>query len=114
LGMGHSLANAIGEVQDWQAAFIVLGDMPFVAQQTLEALKAACQTAPAGAIIVPAFKGALGHPVGFHRSHFNEIAALSGDKGARSVIDAHPTQVIQVAVEDEGILRDIDQPKDLN
>ena len=113
LGMGHSLANAIAEVRGWQGAFICLGDMPFVKPQTLAELKAALAAAGEGAIVLPKFNGQTGHPVGFHRAHFAALATLAGDKGAKSVVAAHPESEIGVAVQDPGVLKDIDTPKDL-
>ena len=61
-------------------------------------------------IVVPELDGSAGHPVGFSREFFAELIALQGDRGARSVIDAHPDAVQRVAVDDPGVLTDIDQP----
>ena len=113
LGMGHSLANAIAEVQGWEGAFICLGDMPFVKPETLAELKAALAAAEEGAIVLPMFRGWAGHPVGFHRARFPALAGLQGDRGARSLVEAHRKAVVEVTVQDLGILRDIDTPKDL-
>lgn len=114
LGMGHSLANAIDKVRGWDAAFICLGDMPFVSEQTLAALKASCEAAKGEAIILPTFAGKPGHPVGFPRCYFDDLAKLSGDRGAKSVVQAHQGEVTQVPTEDPGVLSDIDQPQALN
>jgi molybdenum cofactor cytidylyltransferase len=42
--------------------------------------------------------------------HFAEIAALSGDRGARALIDAHAAEVCYVPVGDPGVTRDVDTP----
>ena len=114
-GMGHSLANGIARVKDWEAALVFLGDMPFVQAETIESLLAEYEfrkhtTAP---IVMPTFKGEKGHPVLFASDYFEEIKAIEGDAGARSVIQAHPDSVFQVAVEDPGVIQDIDTPEDL-
>lgn len=111
-GMGSSLANAIHKADTWQAALVMLGDMPYVQQPTLKAILAAYQPG-SGAIIVPTLHGRPGHPVLFDRCYFDEIASLEGDEGARSILAAHPDKIIHVDVNDEGIFLDIDTPEDL-
>ena len=114
-GMGHSLANSISRVEDWDAALVFLGDMPFVQAETIEFLLAEYKfrkkhVAP---IVIPIRHGRRGHPVLFANEYFEEIAAIEGDNGAKIVIDAHPAQVFAVEVEDFGVIRDIDTPEDL-
>ena len=41
------------------------------------------------------------------------MAALDGDEGARSVIQAHRDDVLLIPVDDAGITRDVDRPSDL-
>lgn len=114
LGMAHSLAGAINEVYEWEAAMVILGDMPFVKPRTLAALERTYRRHQSDRpIIMPAHKGKAGHPVLFDHAYFDEIAALSGDVGARSVVSAHKTSVMTVEVDDPGIFRDIDTPSDL-
>jgi molybdenum cofactor cytidylyltransferase len=62
-------------------------------------------------IAVPVFQGRRGNPVAFGRSYFQNLIALQGDRGARMLLREHP--VIEVAVEDEGIHRDVDMPEDV-
>ena len=113
-GMAHSLANAIHKVHDWQAAVVFLGDMPFVQAETIESLLGAYEFHKAKQpIIVPCKQGEMGHPVLFSQAYFDEIEALTGDRGARPVIDAHHDKVQRLNVEDPGVLRDIDTPADL-
>lgn len=111
-GMGSSLANAIHKAHNWQAALILPGDMPYVQQNTLKTILAAYRPG-SGAIVVPTMHGRPGHPVLFDRCYFDEIAALEGDEGARSILAAHPDKIIRIAVNDAGILLDIDTPEDL-
>ncbi|HKI75269.1 MAG TPA: nucleotidyltransferase family protein [Pseudomonadales bacterium] len=113
-GMAHSLGNAVHELHDWDAAMILLGDMPYLKSDTLRALLDAYQANQAKApIVLPSKDGKTGHPVIFAARYFEEIEALMGDVGARAVVDAHPDAVITVAVSDPGIFRDIDTPEDL-
>lgn len=111
-GMGSSLANAIGQNDDWQAALIMLGDMPYIQQPTFAAILNAYQP-DNKSIIVPVTNNIQGHPVLFDRCYFDELSKLKGDTGARSILEAHAGQVIHVAVDDPGILIDIDLPSDI-
>ena len=114
LGMGHSLANAIRQVNDWDGVFVFLADMPHLRLTTIAHLKAAFTANEKDSpIIAPLHDGQLGHPVGFAASYFDALAALTGDKGAKPVINANAAKVIKVTVNDTGVLKDIDTPEDL-
>jgi molybdenum cofactor cytidylyltransferase len=109
-GMGASLAHAIAaSTPDAQAWVIALGDMPFVDTATVQAL---CDALDRGAdIVVPSVDGKRGNPVGFSEAHLPALLALSGDEGARRIVRGAP--VVEVAVDDAGIFRDIDTAADL-
>ena len=113
LGMAASIADGVRALADWDYLFLGLGDMPYVRAETLVALKAEMDRARIDrkpCIVVPMSGDAPGHPVGFSREFFAELMSLSGDRGARSVIDAHPQAVRRVVIADAGVITDIDQP----
>lgn len=109
-GMAASLVHAIGHSLPQADAWLVaLGDMPFVTPRTLRAL---LDTLAAGAgIAAPVHDGRRGNPVAFGAVHLPALLALEGEHGARGLLKSAP--VTEVAVEDLGILRDIDTPADL-
>ena len=113
--MGHSLANSIDELRHWDGAFVFLGDMPFVDIETLQGLKTALEsdTEDSSRIIVPVHEGQNGHPVGFGKDHFSALANLTGDQGAKPVLQSQADAVIKVSVEDAGVLKDVDRPEDI-
>lgn len=114
-GMAHSLGNAIHEVSDWEAAMIFLGDMPFVQPETIKALLAAyAEHKHQPCIVVPAVKETRGHPVLFDQAYFREIESLTGDTGARALLTEHADKIVEVNVDDSGILKDIDTPEDIS
>jgi len=109
-GMAASLVQGITcslpQADGW---LVALGDMPYVAPATLRALLAALEE---GAdIAAPVFKGRRGNPVAFGAHHLPALLALTGEHGARVLLRSAP--VAEVAVNDPGILRDIDIPADL-
>ena len=112
-GMAASIADGIRALASWDYVFLGLGDMPYVRADTLAKLRDRMNDARSDAlprIVVPVFRGEAGHPVGFSREFFRELIALTGDRGARSVIAAHPDNVDRVEVDDPGVVTDIDEP----
>lgn len=110
-GMGASLAFGVATTKDADGWVIALADMPRIAPATIAAVAAALA---AGAdLAAPSFRGARGHPVGFSRRHYAALTALSGDAGARSLIERHQDRLTLIDVDDPGILADIDTPDDL-
>jgi molybdenum cofactor cytidylyltransferase len=108
-GMGASLIFALSQMRDADGWVIALADMPYVQAATLDALVDALRQ---GAdIALPVYQGRRGNPVGFSRKYLPQLLALGGDRGARELIKAYP--VTEVAVDDAGVVRDIDTEADL-
>lgn len=111
-GMGSSLACGIKALpDDTHFCMICLGDMPFIQPATYAQLKKAAQTSEPGSIIIPTFHGKRGHPVVWHNQFFAELGQLSGDIGGKAVLEANRDRIIEIAVEDPGILIDLDTPE---
>jgi molybdenum cofactor cytidylyltransferase len=120
-GMGTSLAAGVAASEDAAGWIIALGDMPYVQPQSIARVRDAL--AAGASIAVPVFAQAgkaegegarrRGHPVGFAAEFRDALLALRGDEGARAVVAAHRARVVEIAVEDEGVLADIDTPQDL-
>lgn len=112
LGMSGSLragVEATGSAAGW---IVALGDMPRVRPGTIRSIVEALRQGAAIALPVDA-AGRRGHPVGFASSLREELLALEGDVGARSLIARHAGAVRAVATDDAGIFVDIDTPCDL-
>ena len=108
LGMGHSLAAGVAAADHLDALFIALGDMPWVAQATLQALRGALRSPTH--IVQPVHGGVAGHPVGFGRAYFPELRALTGDRGAKAVLRRHRSAIITLPFSDPGVVQDLDVP----
>lgn len=96
-----------------EAALVLLGDMPRVKPDTLKALRDAAQANPQAMAVIPAFRGEWGNPVLLRSALFPAVMALTGDQGARKLLAARSDCVV-VAVDDPGILADIDTRDALN
>ncbi|HBO4504746.1 TPA: nucleotidyltransferase family protein [Pseudomonas aeruginosa] len=109
LGMGHSLAAGVAAARNStaRAIAVLLGDMPWIAADTLERLAA---MATPEAIVFPLYDGQRGHPVLFGRAFWDALAQLDGDQGARRVLQAYRPAWCEVPCDDPGVLRDVDTP----
>ena len=111
-GMGASLAHGVAQARGVDGWVIALADMPRIAPETIGKVIAALQE---GALIAaPSLKGERGHPVGFGAPLQGELVALTGDQGARAVLERHREAVKLLECDDPGILLDIDSKSDLN
>lgn len=111
-GMAHSLRMGIASLPlDATACFVFLGDMPRVPRNVLAPLAGAMRSgAPAAA---PLFAGRRGNPVVLSRELFPQILELTGDAGARRVLDTLGDRLALVEAPDDGVLYDVDRPADL-
>lgn len=110
-GMGHSLAAGVRASPEAAGWLIALADMPAIVPASHATVAAALRQG--ASIAVPTFEGRRGHPVGFAARWRAELLALHGDQGARRLLQAAPAEIELVALDDPGILADIDTPADL-
>jgi len=110
-GMGTSLAAGVRATSDANGWIVALADMPFIRPDTIRIVAKALREG--AAIAAPSFRGERGHPVGFTRRFYDELALLHGDHGARELLQQHCDRVTLYEVDDPGVLRDIDKPSDL-
>jgi molybdenum cofactor cytidylyltransferase len=110
-GMGTSIAAAMRVLDDETHVLIGLADMPRLRSETVNRLCAQADDA-SSRIIIPTHKGVRGHPRLFGEAHFTAFKQLAGDKGGKEIIAACP-DCCALAVDDAGILLDIDTPDQL-
>ncbi len=111
-GMGHSLASAVASTQDAQGWVVALGDMPAIYPDTIKLI--ARQLRDHQRITLPVYEGKQGHPVGLPRHLRAPLEQLTGDAGARMLIQANSENVLRITVSDPGVLQDVDTIADLN
>jgi molybdenum cofactor cytidylyltransferase len=93
---------------------VALVDLPRVRPDTVRRLVAAAVGAGQTQAVRPVVHGRHGHPVLWHRDAWPRLHAAALVDGARPVIRAMAAEglVLDVEVDDEGVLRDIDTPED--
>ncbi len=109
-GMGTSIATGVKHAPDSDGYLIWPGDMPGIKPETIRAL---IDSAASGRIVVPVFERRRGHPVLFSDVFHSELSHLGSDEGARSILDANPSRVVEVDIDDPGIHLDVDTREDL-
>jgi molybdenum cofactor cytidylyltransferase len=111
-GIASSLQAGLSAVDpNSDAALIILGDQPFIRPQTLDLIVEEYRRSQAQ-IVIPMYQGQRGNPVLLDRSVFAEVMALEGDVGSRAIFARHLDGIVNVEVEDKGILLDLDDPAD--
>ena len=111
-GIGGSIAlaaKAVSHVAD--ALLLLLADQPLVTAQHLRALMSHWQGAD-DEIVATAFAETMGPPVLFPRGAFDALGELTGDQGAKSLLQSSRFDVRTIPFEDAAI--DIDTPADLD
>lgn len=108
MGMSASLIAGIKANINADAWLIGLADMPFIQSsvitESLAMLKAGAE------ITLPVFDNKRGHPVGFSARFMSPLLSLTGDKGAKQIINGSPESIHFITSPDNGIWRDIDSP----
>jgi molybdenum cofactor cytidylyltransferase len=108
-GMASSIRIALQCVHDDVDAIIVcLGDMPFIKANIIAQLMQSFDPTDGRALCFVRHRGQRGNPVVVGRRFFGELAELSGDIGARVILDRYPHLVHPVDVDDDSVLVDID------
>jgi len=113
-GLSTSLKCGLAALPaDIDGVIVCLGDMPLIAGRDLDRLIAAFNPLEGRSIVVPSLRGQRVNPVLLSHQFLAEIMALSGDQGARRLIEEHADLVVEVEMETDGVLTDIDTPEAL-
>jgi molybdenum cofactor cytidylyltransferase len=113
-GMAASIRAGITTLQQFSrsldAALIALCDQPAFSTDTIARL-IANQRATGRSIVAAHYAGRQGAPALFLREHFPALAALTGEEGARALLNDNLYRVTAVDLPDLAV--DLDTPADL-
>ena len=114
-GLASSLrAGLAATPQDVAGAVVLLGDMPWIEPQLIDALIGAFLAREGALAAVPLREGRRGNPVLLGRGLFEAAMRLEGDEGARRLIGTlRPDELVEVEASDMSVTHDIDTPDDL-
>jgi molybdenum cofactor cytidylyltransferase len=100
--------NTHGQIfHSLDGVIILLGDQPLMTPHIIDALST-CKQTTGKRIIAPLYNGKRGNPVLFDVSLFPELLEISGDEGARSVIERHKQEVATIELSDAMASYDVD------
>ncbi len=99
-----------GKLNETAGVLLVPVDHPLVKLETYRKILEHCQERK---IVVPIYEGKRGHPTLFPRELYSEILEAPLEVGARYLLKKHRDSVLEVSVDDPGVLIDLDTPDDL-
>jgi molybdenum cofactor cytidylyltransferase len=109
-GMLSSIQAGLREIGG-DPIVVLPGDMPYVEAATVSTLLR--EQATRGGIVSPRFDGKRGHPVVIPESLRDEILGAADGATLHDVLRAHASDRTDLDVYDRGVIRDVDEPKDL-
>ena len=111
-GMSTSIRTGINALpENADSAMLMLCDQPLIDISSLRQLTTLWQQHP-DSIVASEYQGTVGVPVLFPASIFAELKELSGDAGAKRILNERQDEVLTIPLPEAGT--DIDTQKDLN
>ncbi len=113
-GQGHSLRVGLSKVKDdFAAVMFLLADQPMMNSATINFLLEKFHAADKD-ICAPTYRGKRKNPTIFSHRFYGRLMNISGDIGARKLIDENPDRVLAVEIDDPLCFFDVDTQKDFN
>jgi molybdenum cofactor cytidylyltransferase len=106
-GCASSLLAGLDAAGDADAIVMLLGDMPGVDAEVIDAVVMAWRAEPTWAAVT-AYRGRLGHPFVFAADAFGTLRDLHGDKAVWKIVDTEPASRVRRIAVDRPLPRDID------
>jgi molybdenum cofactor cytidylyltransferase len=101
-----TMSANIGAIES-EGVLVLLGDQPLITPILLNQLIEMKSTTDKP-IIAPFYNGKRRNPVLFAADLFPELLTITGDEGARSIIERHHTEVGRLDVDDSQLWYDVD------
>jgi molybdenum cofactor cytidylyltransferase len=111
-GMVSSAQAGVRALPPGVPAFLLsLGDQPSVRPETLSHLIRQWKKG-AASVAIPAYHGKRGHPIVLSIACASDILGLQPHQPLKAVVERHKDRMIEVDVDDPGVITDIDTPAD--
>ena len=111
-GMASSIQAGVAALAPpAQTVMIALADQPLITTAEINFLIAEFARTTEKSIGVPTFNGQRGNPVLFDLRYREELLALQGEVGGKSILARHPEAILEVALPAGNILVDADTPE---
>jgi len=112
LGISHSIRLGIEGDTEADAYMFMVCDQPFISLQSIEMLINRFIKSSKGMACLE-YKDNLGNPTIFSKKYKNELLALKGDVGGKSIMKKHLDDLERVKIMNEIELMDIDTREEL-
>jgi len=116
-GMSTSLKQGLRGLDDnekREGVLVSLADMPKITPEVIRILVERYRKDRVD-MVVPTYRGALGHPVVFREPWYRkDIAEIQGDRGLRDLIRSRRGNILFLPWWDDAVVADVDTPEDLN
>ena len=111
-GMASSIKTGLDNLSEkTETFFICLGDMPMVNHNIYNQL---IKSKNNKEIIVPNYKGQQGNPVLFNKSMKEKIINISGDVGAKKILELNKDKILNLEINDQGVTKGFDTQDNFN
>ena len=111
-GMATSIKAGLNHLsKNTEAFFICLGDMPMVNHSTYNQL---IKSKDNKEIIVPTYKGQQGNPVLFNKSMKEKVIDISGDIGAKKILELNKDKILNLEINNQNISKSFNTQSDFS
>jgi molybdenum cofactor cytidylyltransferase len=102
-GMASSIKTGLNHLSNnIEAFFICLGDMPMVNSDIYNQL---IKSRNQKNIIVPTYNGQQGNPVLFDKSMKEKVMDITGDVGAKKILELNKDKILNLEINDQSITK---------
>ena len=111
-GIASSIKIGLNHLSEkTEAFFICLGDMPMVNHNIYNQL---IKSKDNKEIIVPTYKGQQGNPVLFNKSMKEKIIGITGDVGAKKILELNKDKILNLEINDQSITKGFNTQDDFS
>lgn len=111
-GMSTSLHKGLEAVKpQYRLIMVALADQPLTSTGTYARLINEAAASSKG-IALPVFKGQRGNPILFKSLYVPRLRQLQGDAGGRELLKLHPEDILEIEVEDPGVVTNVNTSAD--
>lgn len=104
-GMASSIVAGVKRMEKYDGYLILLGDMPLINSQMINDI---IFHGTMNNIVIPVHQGKQGNPVFFGSFFRNDLLSISGDQGAKKIIQQYADSVVKIDIQSDAIFQDID------
>ena len=111
-GMASSIKVGLNNLSEkTETFFICLGDMPIIGHDIYNQL---IKSKGNKEIIVPTYKGQQGNPVLFNKSMKEKIMSITGDTGAKQILELNKDKILNLEINDQSITKGFNTQDDFS